>query len=277
MKLTRDMINDFINEKERQEASENTIRAYKRDVEALYEFMEGREVTQEAMQEYREAIQERYKPQSVHRMMRTANQLLSFSGMGYAKAGNIKLTRNATIKDVLTPVDLKRLLRWADKLGKTKEKIIMETLVSTGIRFGELEYITVEALKTGHTLVMNKGTRREIAIPKPIRKTLMDYCKREKIASGCVFQTKNGTSISNPQLSRALKKIAGAARVKKDKVHPHSFRHLFALNYLDRGGNVLDLRDILGHKNLETTSIYTRTTVKELARKMEETCILTDL
>lgn len=273
MRITEKHVEDFIAEKKRQEVAENTLKAYSRDVETLYDFMNGREVTQESMQEYRQHLESKYKLQSVHRKIRTANQFISFFGDEAAKVKNVKLIRNEEI-EVMTPADLKRLLRWADKLHRPMEKAIMETLVSTGIRFGELQYITVEAVKAGYATVCNKGARRNVAIPKQLKQLLKAYCKEAGIESGMIFKTRNGTPISNPQLSRVLKRIAGAARVNKKKIHPHAFRHLFAVNFLERGGNVLDLRDILGHMSLETTAIYTRVTTKQMSRKMANTCIL---
>ena len=63
--------------------------------------------------------------------------------------------------------------------------------------------------------------------------------------------------------------IAGAAKVNLEKVHPHSFRHLFAKSFMSQYNNVLDLADILGHSSLETTRIYTRSTIDEKRAKLE--------
>ena len=52
--------------------------------------------------------------------------------------------------------------------------------------------------------------------------------------------------------------------IKKEKVHPHSFRHFFAISYMERYGN---LADLLGHTSIETTRIYTTSTVEEKRRK----------
>ena len=76
--------------------------------------------------------------------------------------------------------------------------------------------------------------------------------------------------ISESTIWRQMKKIGGNARVKLDKVHAHSFRHLFAKVFLtEYDGNITELADILGHNSLETTRIYTRTTAQEKRQKME--------
>ena len=55
--------------------------------------------------------------------------------------------------------------------------------------------------------------------------------------------------------------------IKKEKVHPHSFRH-FAISYMERYGNLAELADLLGHTSIETTRIYTTSTVEEKRRKL---------
>lgn len=60
--------------------------------------------------------------------------------------------------------------------------------------------------------------------------------------------------------------------MSKDKVHPHSFRHLFAKDFLANGGDIATLADILGHSSLETTRIYTQMSLAEqraLLNKMD--------
>lgn len=258
------------------ELSPGTINAYRIDLNVLEKFLDGNPITRERMKSYRDYLEAHYKPESTNHKIRTANMYIRWAGID-ATIQNIRLVRNATFENVMTPADLRRMLRYADKLGDIRTKAIMETLVGTGIRIGELKFFTVDAVKEKHVIVDNKGSRRNIAIPKQVIQLLKQYCKKAGITSGVIFRTKRGKPITNSQLWVSLKRIAGAARVKKSKIHAHSFRHLFAINYLNRGGNILDLKEILGHKSLETTAIYTRTTTKELRRKMSETCILDEM
>ena len=77
--------------------------------------------------------------------------------------------------------------------------------------------------------------------------------------------------IDNSTIWRHMKKIAGQAKIKKSKVHAHSFRHLFAQLYLDTyTDSVTELADILGHESLETTRIYTRTSDSQKRIKLEK-------
>ena len=63
----------------------------------------------------------------------------------------------------------------------------------------------------------------------------------------------------------------GQARIRKDKAHPHSFRHLFAKEYLSKEGhNIADLKNLLGHKSLRTTEIYLQKSEKELGETLND-------
>lgn len=66
-----------------------------------------------------------------------------------------------------------------------------------------------------------------------------------------------------------LLRIGEPAGVGREKIYPHSFRHLFAVTYMNRYGNLTELADILRHSSLETTRIYTLTTAEEKRRRMD--------
>jgi len=65
--------------------------------------------------------------------------------------------------------------------------------------------------------------------------------------------------------------LLGQAKIKKSKAHPHSFRHLFAKNYLSKPGhNIADLKNLLGHKSITTTEIYLQKSERELQETLND-------
>ncbi len=276
MKISREEITDFLNMIQQREASKNTLTAYRQDLASLQNFAGGREVNKELMLQYKEYLAANYKTETANRRLRTARQFLFNGGAGAAAVKPVPVKRNLTPENLMSISDLKRLLRYADKLSRPQERAIMETLAGTGIRYNELQFVTYEAVKRGATTVTNKGAVRDVPL-QPVKKLLLNYCKRQGITSGIIFRTRNGTPISNSQLSRNLKYIAGKARVNKKKIHCHNFRHLFSVHYLEAGGDVTELKNILGHRSIETTSIYTRLSARQLGEKMEANSILNDL
>lgn len=276
MKITQKSIDDFLDIIRNREASRNTLTAYRQDLASLQKFAGGREVNKELMLQYKEYLAANYKTETANRRLRTARQFLFNGGAGVAAVKPVPVKRNLTPENLMSISDLERLLRYADKLERPRERAIIETLAGTGIRYNELQYITYEAVKAGVTTVTNKGAVRDVPL-QPVKKILLNYCRGQGITSGIIFRTRNGTPISNSQLSRALKYIAGKARVNKKKIHCHNFRHLFSVHYLEAGGDVTELKNILGHRSLETTSIYTRLTARQLGAKMAANNILNEL
>ena len=276
MKVTDIAITKFLKAADEKEVRPNTITAYKGDLLHLQKYMDGREVTKALMIEYKDYLAKNYKTETANRRLRTARQLLKLNGEPESIVKPVPVKRNLTPENIMTLSDFERMLRYADKLNRPRERAIMETLAGTGIRFNELQFVTAEALKAGVMTVINKGAIRDVPL-QPVKKILQNYCREQGITEGIIFRTRHGNPISNSQLSRELKKIAGAARVSKARIHPHGFRHLFAVNYLESGGDVMELKNILGHQSLDTTSIYTRLTAKQLGAKMQAHNILNKL
>lgn len=272
MNINQQSIDNFLNVIREREVSKNTLTAYKQDLDCLLNFAGERELTKETMLQYKEHLATHYKTETANRRLRTARQYLAIGGDLASAVKPVPVKRNMTPEDLMTISDFERMLRYADKLNRPQAKAIMETFVGTGIRFAELQFVTVEAVKAGVMTVTNKGAVRDVPL-QPVKKILLNYCKEYNITSGMIFKTRFGNPISNSQLSRELKYIAGQARVSKKRIHPHNFRHLFAVNYLENG-NVMELKNILGHQSLDTTSIYTRLTAKQLGQKMTENSIL---
>ena len=75
--------------------------------------------------------------------------------------------------------------------------------------------------------------------------------------------------LNNSTIWRRLKKIARSAKINPKKIHPHAWRHLFAKQCKENGIDLDELADILGHKDINTTAIYTKTSMKEKKNKLE--------
>lgn len=273
MKITNELVRDFLLFEAEKEVSRNTLTAYRADLGSLQAFLDGRDINKKTMMEYKEHLATNYTTETANRRLRTARQFLNRNGLQEAVVKPVPVKRNLTPQNLMTVSDFDRMLRYADKLDRPKEKAIMQTLAGTGIRFNELQFLTVETLRAGVMTVTNKGSIRDIPLA-PVKKLLQAYCKEHNITSGIIFRTCHGNPISNSQLSRSLKHIAGQARVSKARIHPHGFRHLFAVYYLESGGDVMELKNILGHRSLETTSIYTRMNAHQLGQKMKQNSLL---
>ena len=109
-------------------------------------------------------------------------------------------------------------------------------------------------------MTANGTVERKAFINKKLKKELLNYCKEKNITTGMIFSSRNGNPLDEAYIYKEIQWVAGQARVNKKKAHPHSFRHLFAKNYLKvPGHNIADLKVILGHKKIETIESYNGT------------------
>jgi len=108
-----------------------------------------------------------------------------------------------------------------------------------------------------------------IMLPGKLCRKLLTYTKQQKIASGEVFLTRSGKSLSRKQIWAEMKALCGKAGVDATKVFPHNLRHLFAQCFYRACRDIARLADVLGHSSIETTRIYLISSGIEHARTME--------
>lgn len=263
-----------------EEKKEKTIKQY---LKYIYEFIEytkiekAEDITKEMLIDYKEHLKEIHpKESSINIKIIIINKFVTFMDLpNKLKLKQIKVQKKTTLENVLNEKEYNRLLEWALKLNRPRMYYLMETLAGTGIRISELEYITVEAVKKGNADFYNKGKKRPVPIKNSLQKDLKRYCEEANITEGIIFKSRQGNPLDDSYVWRQLQDIAGKARggLSKDKVHAHSFRHLFAKDFLANGGDLATLADILGHSSLETTRIYTTMSIAEqraLLNKMDK-------
>ena len=137
-------------------------------------------------------------------------------------------------------------------------------MAATGARVSELLHIKVEHVKLGYLDLYSKGGKvRRLYIPKNLRSEASLWLKRKGITSGYLFLNRFGQRITTRGIAQQLKHFADKYGLNRDVVYPHSFRHRFAKNFLDRFNDLALLADLMGHESIETTRIYLRRTASE--------------
>ena len=137
-------------------------------------------------------------------------------------------------------------------------------MAATGARVSELLLIKAEHVKLGYLDLYSKGGKlRRIYIPKSLRQEALPWLKKNKRESGFIFLNKNKELITPRGLSKQLKRLAVKYGINPMVVYPHSFRHRFAKNFLERSSDIAFLADLMGHESIETTRIYLRKTSTE--------------
>lgn len=258
-------LNHYIQNQIMLEKSIKTTTKYQRDIKRFINSLPDHEtIDKRHVMEYKEQlIQSHYKTSSVNNFITILNSFLKWCELSEWRVREIKTQQKSSLLNVVSESDVERLLRYAKRLNKEEIYLIIKIVSTTGIRISELDAFTVENIQGFYFTTYKKGKEREIILTQELARELRRYVKEKQITSGKIF------TISYSTLWRHLKVVAGAAKVSLVKVHPHSFRHLFAKRFMDQYNNVLDLADILGHSSLETTRIYTRSTLDEKRKKLE--------
>lgn len=253
----------------RSRLSDNTIKAYIRAVQCFYHISGKHSPNAENVNRYTEWMFSRYKPSTINLYSVAFNRYLRYIGKQGLCIPTKRLRVRRSLENVLTVKEYQALLQCAKETGRSKYYMIMRVFAGTGIRVGELKYITVENARRGNALIDNKGRVREIFIADSLQKELLDFCGQTGIREGAIFLGNTGSPITRGAVWQMFVKIADISGVAKEKVHPHSFRHMMAVQYMSKYKNITELADILGHSSLEITRIYTMTSKEEKRKRLD--------
>lgn len=256
------------------ELSENTISVYLRQARVFQDFLDGRAISKKETVAYKNhLLSQGMEKSSTNLYIVAVNSFLKYAGFGECALKTERIQQRQCPENILSREEYDKMLSYARESGRDKYYCIMRTLALTGIRISELADCTVEALSSGKFMTSNKGKTREIYLPDKLIRDLKEYCRKNHIKSGSIFLGNTGKAIGRAAVYNMLVRLADMVGVPRKKVHPHSFRHLFALTYMDQHSNLFELADILGHSNLETTRRYTKTTGEAKREKMNLLCL----
>ena len=255
-----------------EERSEATVEKYLCEVTQFAAWLNDTEVTKSAVAEWKEhLLTSGYEPSTVNGKLTALDRFFDFMGWPDCKVKHLKLQRRLFRDDSreLTKAEYERLIATAEEMGKERLSLLMEAICGTGIRVSEVQYLTIEAAQQGKVEIYLKGKVRTSLIPGKLCKKLLKYAKKHKIASGEIFLTRGGKSLSRKQIWAEMKALCKKAGVAPSKVFPHNLRHLFARTFYRVCRDVAKLADVLGHSSIETTRIYLISTGAEHAKTMD--------
>ncbi len=257
--------------------SKHTVLNYTLDLEAFRDFLQDTpldRVDYLALRKYLAALKEKHLGN--RSMARRLSSLRSFFKFlvreGFLKTNPItsvmspKLDKH--LPSFLTEGEVTRLLESVfspDERG-LRDKAIIETFYSTGIRISELVGLNMAEMDFigGVLKVMGKGRKERIVpIGEQAIAALRAYLKERGTQAQAVFLNKNGTRITDRGVRNIVTKYLRIAGMKQG-VSVHTLRHSFATHLLNRGADLRSVQELLGHANLSTTQIYTHLTTDRL-------------
>jgi tyrosine recombinase XerC len=168
--------------------------------------------------------------------------------------------------------DIDTLLKTPDEseIFGLRDKAILETLYSTGIRVSELVGLNEDDIDFYGEMVKVQGKgKKERLVPigsyaiKAIKEYISSKKKKAFGKNAPLFLNKYGDRLSSRSVARSLDKYLKLTGINQT-TSPHTFRHSFATHMLDKGADLRSVQELLGHSNLSTTQIYTHVTTERL-------------
>lgn len=270
--------------------SQNTVNNYKRYLERFVNWVDKNEsskLTQEDIRNYQLHLKHKKTRNGEPLSTATRNyHLIALRGLlEYGNKHDIDIIGPEKIElaqrderdiEILKPDELERLLKAPTKedkkLSNLRDKAILETLFSTGLRVSELVSLDREKIdfERGEISVKGKGGKRRVVfLSKQAQKSLKKYLKKRDDTDPCLFaRTKKGIKPDDLRLTarsiqRIVKKWTKRAGITKD-VTPHTLRHQLGTDLLLGGADLRAVQEILGHSDISTTQIYTHLTNQKL-------------
>ena len=250
--------------------SEHTLRNYRSDLEGLASFLGDKELKAITHLDLRRYLAElKTRGNAKRTVVRKLGAIRSF----FRFLSREKYIHNNPADSVFTPKMDKKLPEFLDaestiKLvtspaGNTssslRDRAMLEVLYSTGMRVSELVGMNTDDVDiiSGAVKVRGKGKRERMALlGKEAQKALRNYLDKRKGEEKAVFLNKRGRRLTDRSVRRILDKYVKQCSIEQN-ISPHSIRHSFATHLLNNGADLRSVQELLGHKNLSTTQIYT--------------------
>jgi site-specific recombinase XerD len=253
------IFNDYL---KKENLSEHTISVYLWTVDYFDANYDG--LTKENLLAYKGFLMEYFKPKTVNLRIQAINKYLEFCKKEHLRLSSVKIQQKSFLENVVSNADYTFLKKQLKKDDNMQWYFVVWYLGATGARVSELIRIKIEHVNLGFFDLYSKGGKlRRLYIPKKLREETQRWLEQEKRTSGYLFLNRFDERITARGISQQLKNYADKYGLDKKMIYPHSFRHLYAKNFLDKYNDIALLADLMGHESIETTRIYLRRTATE--------------
>jgi integrase/recombinase XerD len=285
-------------------AAQNTIEAYRRDLDDFAGFLERRRIalrsaSAPALAQYAQGLAaEGLAPASRARRVSAVRQLYKFltaeGQIAEDPAVRLSGPRQArALPKTLSVAEVERLIAQARAQADAAQAVelpralrlycLIEMLYATGMRVSELVSLPRSVLDGDPRVltIRGKGGRERLVPLNAAARAALD----RYLASGSgtedgaplpprsrwLFPSRSAEGhLTRQRLAQELKGLAEAAGIDPERVSPHVLRHAFASHLLDRGADLRSVQQLLGHADISTTEIYTHVLEERLKRLVHE-------
>ena len=237
----------------KQNLSENTVTSYLWTIKYYTE--NYKDFSKENLLAYKGWLVEYFKPKTVNLRIQAINKYLVFTGKDKMQLKQVKVQQKNFLENVISNADYQYFKAQLKADGNIEWYFVVWFLGATGARVSELTQI---------------GKLRRLYIPKLLREEAQAWLKSINRTFGYVFLNRFGERITTRGIATQLKTYAAKYGISTKVVYPHSFRHRYAKNFLEKFNDISLLADLMGHESIETTRIYLRRTASEQQEIVDE-------
>lgn len=256
------MVTIFEKQLSKSDLAKNTVTSYVWTVK--YFLAHYKEFNRKNLLAYKGYLMENFKPQTVNLRLQGINKYLEFIKKDKLKMKFVKVQQKNFLENVISNEDYKFLKTQLKADGYMEWYFVVWFMAATGARVSELLQIKAEHVVVGHLDIYSKGGKlRRLYIPKNLQGEAKQWLADRGVSSGYIFLNRYGERITTRGIAIQLKHFADKYGLNREVVYPHSFRHRFAKNFLDKFNDIALLADLMGHESIETTRIYLRRTASE--------------
>lgn len=242
--------------------SDNTIAAYVYAVNDYYS--RKKELNKRNLLMYKSYLMETFKPKTVNLRIQALNKYLEYMNKAKLRLKSVKVQQRSYLENVISNADYAFLKNKLKKEENLEWYFVVRFLAATGARVSELIQIKIEHVNVGYFDIYTKGGKyRRLFIPKKLREETVEWLNTKGRNSGYLFLNRFGERITTRGIAQQLKNYALKYGLNEKVVYPHSFRHRFAKNFLEKYNDISLLADLMGHESIETTRIYLRRSSSE--------------
>ena len=268
--------------------SENTAKAYQRDLNKFSKFLES--IAIESLENISEEkcsawiadlFQNDVSARSIQRHISSAKGFFSYmKKIGLVQSSPFELINSPKspnhLPNILSPEEVSQLLNFKPKNSQDKRDFaIIELIYSSGLRVSEAVNSNLSDFEDNNNFlrVIGKGSKtRLVPVGRFAQNAIKEWiCERKKILTSddALFVNLRGSRISTRSVQERIKNIA--LKQGLPPVNPHMLRHSFATHLLESSGDLRSIQELLGHSSLSTTQIYTRLDYQHLIKVYENT------
>lgn len=262
--------------------SKNTTKSYDIAIKDFFDLYP--EITVKNLESYRWHLLRTYRANTVNVKVSAINHFLKYlmSQEPYRSAEpvpewrgyllqTVDIQKVSFVENVISQEDYEKMKKGLKEEGEDRWYFLVRYLAGTGARVSEVIQIKAEHVKLGYVDLYSKGGKiRRIFFPECLVLETLDWLEREKRESGFLFLNRGGKQITPRGINCQLKQIALRYQINPDTVYAHSFRHLFAKNFLQKTNDIALLSDLMGHESIETTRVYLKKSTMEQRKLIDE-------